>query len=54
MNKCDIDIGDIAVVDTVNFSIKRSTTMKEIKTFLKRAYEATECEVFYIEGGSVE
>jgi len=52
MDKCDRSIGDLVVEETVTFSIKRATTMTEIKTFLRRAYEASECEVFYIEGGA--
>ncbi len=56
MRKCDMDMGEVCLVEVFNFKIKEGLPdrpIEIIKKQLEEAFISAECTVFKIEGGKI-
>lgn len=54
MKKCDLDVGEVGIVETFTFSCEKDIAITELKEKLKFALESCDMNVLHIEGGKIE
>ena len=54
MKKLDLGEGLYALKETMTFTAQKTLSIQDLKDLITEAYKSCDCEIIYIEGGTVE